>query len=66
MLKEVMSHSGTSIYTIWVTVMFFIFFLMVGLWIFRRGSKQYYQEMGSMALDSKQKQHGEGVSHGNR
>jgi cbb3-type cytochrome oxidase subunit 3 len=66
MLKEVMANSGTSMYTIWVTSLFFIFFLSVGIWIFRRGSKQYYKEMGSMALDGKVNNQGEGESNGIR
>jgi cbb3-type cytochrome oxidase subunit 3 len=66
MLKEVMANSGTSMYTIWVTSLFFMFFLSVGIWIFRRGSKQYYKEMGSMALDIQTNKEGEGVSNGNR
>lgn len=51
MKSEVMSHADLSLWPTLAIVIFFGMILCITYWIFRRGSKQKYEQISRMILD---------------
>lgn len=54
MKAEVMSHAGLEIWPMIAMLIFFAMIVIVGVWIFRRGSNKQYDQMSKMVLKEDQ------------
>ena len=55
MMRSVMESSGLVFWPVFSLLLFSLFTLALGLWLYRRGSSGYYDRMAGMALAEKER-----------
>ena len=52
MMRAVMESAGPVIWPVASLILFNLFALGLGLWLYRRGSRPFYDDMARLALES--------------
>jgi hypothetical protein len=52
MMRSVMESAGLALWPVASLVLFNLFALGLGLWLYRRGSKPFYEDMARLALET--------------
>lgn len=52
MMRAVMESAGLALWPVASLILFSLFVLGLGLWLYRRGSRPFYEEMSRLALEA--------------